>query len=90
MTIINKILERFKNNYKVQVILKYIRAVALSNIVISCISIIRRTFIINNFINFKAILLMIIMSIGLKKVKISPICGIFLSGILGIIFKISF
>ena len=89
MTIINKILDKFKNNSKIQVILKNIRATTFANILISCSSIIGRTFIINNSINFKVILLVIIMSILLKKVRISPICGMLLAGIIGVIFKFS-
>lgn len=89
MIIINKILDKFKNNRKVEKILKNIRAVVFANILISCVSIIKRTFIINNTINFKVIILVIIMSMVLKKVKIPPICGIFFSGIIGVIFKFS-
>lgn len=89
MFLINKILEKLKKNKNIELILKNIRAVAFANILISCISIIQKAFIINNTMNFKVIALVIVMSIVLKKVKIPPICGIFLAGIIGIIFKFS-
>lgn len=87
MTIINKILDKFKDNQKVEKTLKYIRVIAFANILISCISIIERAFIINNNMNFKVIVFVILMSILLKKVKISSIFGIFFAGIIGILFK---
>ena len=87
MSIINKILEKFKNNKKIKVVLKNIRAVALANICISCVLILKRTFFINNTINLKVIILVITLTLLSKKVKTHQIFYMILAGIIGIIFQ---
>lgn len=95
MAIIYRIINKFKNNEKIKKVLQNIRATTFANILISCIVIFKMIFlkdtelmIINN-INWKCIILVIFLIPFIKKFKLPPLFYIALSGMIGIIFRIS-
>lgn len=94
MTIVYKLLSKFKDNKKFERVMQNIRATTFANILISCIVIVKMIFLkeevleINN-INWKCIILIIILIPIIKKTKLPTIFYIIVSGIIGIIFKIA-
>ena len=92
MSVIYRIVNKFKNNEKVKIILKNIRATAFANILLSCMLIFKMIFFKNNdysSFNWKSIILVIILILSMRKIKIHPIFYMLFAGIFGIIFQIS-
>ena len=95
MTFIYRIINKFKYNKKVEVILQNIRATTFATLLISCLVIFKIIFLKNSefislaSINWKCIILVLLLIIVTKKVKLPPLVYIFFSGIIGVIFKFS-
>lgn len=91
------ILEKFKTNVTIKIILKLIRATAIALILISSFTIFKIAFLndIENFnissflfnINYKCILLAIFLIFSIKKLKISTLQSMILSAFIGFLFK---
>lgn len=88
MAIVCKFMNKFKDNEKVTTILKYIRASTFASILVSCTIILKMSFLRNTSINFKCVLLVIITTIVMRKIKLHPIFYMIICGIIGIIFDV--
>lgn len=95
MTLIYRIIRKSKNNQKMEIILQNIRATTFASILISCLIIFKMVFFKNSQfislynINWKCVILFLLLIPFIKKFKLPPLVYIFLSGIIGIIFKFS-
>ena len=95
MTFIYKIINKFKYNKKLEIILQNIRATTFANLLISCLVIFKIVFLKNSQfislgnINLKCIILVLFLIPFTKKINLPPLVYIFFSGIIGIIFKFS-
>ena len=81
--------------YRRLVNLQNIRATTFASILISCLIIFKMVFFKNSQfislynINWKCVILFLLLIPFIKKFKLPPLVYIFLSGIIGIIFKFS-
>lgn len=95
MSIIYKILNKFKNIKTVEKMLQSIRATTFANILISCLVILKMIFIKSdgnisfNNINLKCLILVLLLVPTMKKIKLPPLVYIIFSGMVGVIFNIS-
>lgn len=90
MYIISKVFQKFKDNTTAVEVLNFIRASTFASILISCLSVLKNTFLNTDYqINLKAVILAIIVFILLKKKSIHPLIGMSIAGIIGIVFKFS-
>ncbi|WP_297407312.1 chromate transporter [uncultured Cetobacterium sp.] len=86
--LISSVLKKFKENIFVNAAFYGLRAASTGLIVAATIEIFKISFLHLNSINIKALILGIILFTLIRKIKINPIFLIFISGIIGIIFKI--
>lgn len=90
MYFIYKLFDKFKDNKRVNKALKLIRASTFATILVSCFIVIKNTALTNsNQLNFKVIILAIIIYICMKKKKIHPLIYMMISGLIGIVFSFS-
>ena len=83
-----KLFDKFKENKRVSKALKLIRASTFATILVSCFYVVKNTLLTNsNQLNFKVILLSIIIYFCMKKKKIHPLIYMTISGIIGIVFS---
>lgn len=90
MYFVYRMFDKFKDNKKVSKALKLIRASTFGTIIVSCFTIIKNTVLTNsNQLNYKVIILAIIIYICMKKKKIHPLIYMAISGVIGIVFSFS-
>ena len=83
-----KLFDKFKDNKRVNKALKLIRASTFATILVSCFTVIKNTVLTNsNQLNFKVILLGIILYFCMKKKKLHPLIYMAISGVIGIVFS---
>lgn len=91
--LISKILDQFKSSIYVQRVFHLLRAASAALIVTACINICKIAFLQNgdnllSCINYKNILLAIVLYVALIKWKKHPVCYIAASAIIGILFQL--
>lgn len=88
MYFVYKLFDKFKDNKRVNKALKLIRASTFATILVSCFTVIKNTVLTNsNQLNFKVILLCIILYFCMKKKKLHPLIYMAISGVIGIVFS---
>ena len=88
MYFVYKLFDKFKDNKRVNKALKLIRTATFATILVSCFTVIKNTVLTNsNQLNFKVILLGIILYFCMKKKKLHPLIYMAISGVIGIVFS---
>ena len=90
MYFVYKLFDKFKENKRANKALKLIRASTFATILVSCFTVVKNTVLTNsNHLNYKVILLAIIIYFCMKKKKIHPLIYMVISGVIGIVFSFS-
>lgn len=88
MYFVYKLFDKFKENTKVKKALKLIRASSFATILVSCFTVIKNTLLTrSNRLNFKVIILAVIIYFCMKKKNIHPLIYMMISGVIGIVFS---
>ena len=86
--LIFKFLNKFNENFYIKSMLYGIKPAVIALIIIPCITLMKNSFLFNNYINIKSLIVFFILFILIKKFKKHPIFYIILGGILGLLLKL--
>ena len=84
---IYKVLDRWKDNPKIEFVISLVRATAFATIIYGSLSIFKMTFLYDNYVQYKSLQLAIIIFVIGKKKKIPVWCSMIFSGIMGVLLK---
>lgn len=82
--LISKFLKKFNENFYIKSMLYGIKPAVIALILLPCLTLMKNSFILNNSINLKSLIVFVIMFLLIKKYKKHPIFYIFLGAIIGI------
>ena len=83
-----KFLDKFNENFYINSIFYGIKPAVIALIIIPCITLMKNSFLSNNYINIKSLIVFFILFILIKKFKKHPIFYIILGAILGLLLKL--